>query len=87
VQSGNGTLIVLGDVTNHPTVNLRHPGWHIVFDMDPTAAEATRRRLFDRAAADRTPIVGYHWPFPAIGHVRKDGEGYDWVPIHWTSQV
>jgi glyoxylase-like metal-dependent hydrolase (beta-lactamase superfamily II) len=87
VQSGNATLIILGDVTNHPSVNLRNPGWHIVFDMDPGAAEQARRRLFDRAAADRTPIIGYHWPFPATGYVRKDGEGFDWVPIPWTTQV
>ncbi|GIX09631.1 MBL fold metallo-hydrolase [Elioraea sp.] len=87
VQSGNGTLIVLGDVTNHPTINLRNPGWHAVFDMDAAMAEETRRRFFDRAAADRTPIIGYHWPFPAVGYVRKDGAGYDLVPIPWTSQV
>lgn len=87
VQSGNGTLIIMGDVTNHPAVNLRNPGWHVVFDMDAVMAEEARRRFFDRAAADRTPIVGYHWPFPALGHVRKDGTGYDLVPVQWTSQV
>lgn len=87
VQSGNGTLIVLGDVTNHPSVNLQNPGWHIAFDMDAAMAEESRRRFFDRAAADRTPIVGYHWPFPAMGYVRKDGSGYDLVPVQWTNQV
>lgn len=87
VQSGGAALIVLGDVTNHPAVNLRNPGWHIVFDMDAAAAEATRRRLFDQAAADRIPILGYHWPFPALGHVRKEGAGYEWVPLPWSSTV
>ncbi|MFQ3623188.1 MAG: MBL fold metallo-hydrolase [Acetobacteraceae bacterium] len=87
IQSGGDTLLVLGDVTNHPSINLRHPGWHVVFDMDAAAAEATRRALFDRLAADRTPIVGYHWPFPAIGFVRKAGEGYDFVPRPWSSEV
>lgn len=87
VQSGNGTLFILGDVTNHPTINLRNPGWHAVFDMDAPMAEATRRALFDRLAADRTPIVGYHWPFPATGYVRKDAAGYELAPVFWTNQV
>jgi hypothetical protein len=78
---------VLGDVTNHPTINVKNPGWHIVFDMDPQAAEATRRALFDRAAADRTMIIGYHWPFPALGYVRHSGTGYDLIPVPWTSAI
>lgn len=85
VSSGSATLLVLGDVTNHPAINLRNPGWHIGFDMDGPVAETTRRRVFDQAAADRTPIVGYHWPFPALGHVAKAGDGYELVPAGWTS--
>jgi glyoxylase-like metal-dependent hydrolase (beta-lactamase superfamily II) len=84
IQSGNATLIVLGDVTNAPVFNLNNPGWHITFDMDPNAAEATRRAFFDRAAADKTPIVGYHWPFPAVARVRKQGDGYALAPIEWS---
>jgi glyoxylase-like metal-dependent hydrolase (beta-lactamase superfamily II) len=87
VQSGGASLIILGDVTNHPAINVRNPGWHVVFDMDATAAEASRRALFDRAAADRTPIVGYHWPFPALGRVRAAGSGYDLVTVPWTSAI
>lgn len=87
VSSGGATLLVLGDVTNHPAINLRNPGWHIGFDMDAPMAEATRRRVFDQAAADRTPIVGYHWPFPSLGYVVKAGNGYDMVSAGWTSQL
>jgi glyoxylase-like metal-dependent hydrolase (beta-lactamase superfamily II) len=87
IQSGNATVMVLGDVTNHPVFNLANPGWHIIFDMDAQAAEATRRRLFDRAATDGTPIIGYHWGFPAVGRVRKQGDGYAVVPINWSMGV
>lgn len=87
VSAGEASLLVLGDVTNHPAINVRNPGWHIVFDMDPVAAEATRRRLFDRLAADRTLIAGYHWPFPGLGYVRKEGEGYEMVAREWSSAV
>ena len=87
IANGGASLLVLGDVTNHPTINVKNPGWHMVFDMDPQAAEATRRALFDRAAADRTMIIGYHWPFPALGYVRRSGTGYDLIPVPWTSAI
>lgn len=84
IQSGAASLIVMGDLTNAPVFNLNHPGWHIAYDMDGPEAEATRRAFFDRAAADRTPIIGYHWPFPAVGRVRKQRDGYTLVPIPWS---
>jgi glyoxylase-like metal-dependent hydrolase (beta-lactamase superfamily II) len=87
IANGGTSLLVLGDVTNHPTINARNPGWHVVFDMDAAAAEATRRALFDRAASDRTPIIGYHWPFPSIGHVRPSGNAYDVIMAPWTSAL
>ena len=87
IQSGSATLIVLGDVTNHPVFNLMNPGWHISFDMDAVLAETTRRAFFDRAAADGTPIIGYHWGFPAVGRVRKDGSGYALVPVNWSMGI
>lgn len=80
VSSGSDQLIILGDVTNIPALFARNPGWHAVFDMDAAAAEATRRKLFDRIAADKTKVTGYHFPFPATGTLVKDGQGYAFQP-------
>lgn len=87
VSDGADVLMVLGDLTNRPEFNLRHPGWHMAVDQDPQMAEATRRRMFDRVAAERARCVGYHWPFPANGYVVKDGDGYRLVPADWSGQV
>lgn len=87
VSDGADVLMVLGDLTNRPEFNLRHPGWHMAVDQDPQMAEATRRRMFDRVAAERARCVGYHWPFPANGHIVKEGDGYRLVPADWSSQV
>ncbi len=73
-------LIVLGDTTNIPALFLRNPGWHAAFDQDAATAEATRRKLLDRAAADKVVVAGYHFPFPATGTIAKDGQGYAFVP-------
>ncbi|MBI4366985.1 MAG: MBL fold metallo-hydrolase, partial [Deltaproteobacteria bacterium] len=36
VASGNGKLLVQSDVTNNPYLFLRHPNWHVTYDMDGT---------------------------------------------------
>jgi glyoxylase-like metal-dependent hydrolase (beta-lactamase superfamily II) len=53
VASGNQSLLVLGDTTNHPWLFERHPQWQGSFDIDGAMAVETRRRMLDRAAADQ----------------------------------
>ena len=52
----------------------------------PPQAAASRRRLFDMAATDRTLVAGTHLPFPGIGHVVRSGDAYAWeaggVAVH-----
>lgn len=83
IASGAEQMIVLSDTANHPALFVRHPDWHAVFDMDGDMAQATRRRMLDMAAADRTFVQGYHFPFPAGGHIAADGDGYRFVPLNW----
>src|SRR6266436_5609980 len=80
VASGNEQLVVLSDTTNMPALFAKHPNWHGAVDADPVLAEATRRRLFDRAVSDKALVTGYHFPFPAVGKIVVDGAGYTFVP-------
>ena len=81
LASGDQQLMVLGDVTSIPAINLRNPGWHIAFDQDAAQAEKTRRTMFDRAIADKLICTGYHWGMPGAGTIAKDGNGYALVPV------
>lgn len=83
IASGNQSLMVLSDVTNNPYLFARHPDWQPVIDVDGPRAVETRKRLLDRAAADRMLVQGYHFPFPAIGYIARAGTGYDFVPATW----
>ncbi|MEA2985407.1 MAG: hypothetical protein QOD94_1661 [Alphaproteobacteria bacterium] len=83
VASGNDSMLVLSDTSNHPKLFVRYPEWQPVLDMDGEAAVATRRRLLDRAASDRMLVQGYHFPFPASGHIAKNGSGYELVAVEW----
>lgn len=87
VASGGRQLMVLSDTSNHPALFVRNPGWHVVFDMDPVLAEGNRRRLFDRVAADRAPVVAYHFPFPGVGHIRTRERGFEYEPAPWSSEL
>jgi glyoxylase-like metal-dependent hydrolase (beta-lactamase superfamily II) len=82
LASGSKRLVVQGDVTNHPGVFMRNPGWHAVFDNEGDLAETTRRKFYDMVLAEKLPIIGYHFPFPAAGYVEKDGTGYRLVQVH-----
>jgi glyoxylase-like metal-dependent hydrolase (beta-lactamase superfamily II) len=84
LTSGSARMVVQADVTGNPAINLRNPGWHTAADMDGPMAEATRRKLYDMVAAERIPISGYHYPFPAVGHAEKDGDRYRLVPVSWN---
>jgi len=87
LQSGKDALMVLGDTTQHPALFARNPDWQPQFDIDGPAAVATRKKLLDRAVADRMLVTGYHFPFPACGHIIKRGNGYEHVPLLWNIAV
>jgi hypothetical protein len=44
---------------------------------------ATRQRLLDMAATDRMAVLGYHFPFPGVGHVMREGDAWRFVPALW----
>jgi glyoxylase-like metal-dependent hydrolase (beta-lactamase superfamily II) len=87
LQSGKEQLMVLSDTTQHPALFARHPEWQPQFDIDGPLAVTTRKKLLDRAAADRTLVTGYHFPFPACGHILKTATGYEHVPLLWNIAV
>jgi hypothetical protein len=78
---------VQSDVTNIPAFFLRHPDWHVMYDHDPELAQQTRHRFYDVAATEKALVVGYHFPFPSLAHVEKDGKGYRLVPMNWSTTI
>jgi glyoxylase-like metal-dependent hydrolase (beta-lactamase superfamily II) len=81
-SSGEQALVV-GDAITQPLISFAHPEWRPGYDKDMDQAVVTRRRLLDQAATDRVLVLGYHFPFPGVGNVARDGTAYRWVPEHW----
>ncbi len=69
-------LIVTVDAVASDVVAFEKPEWSFGFDMDPDRARVTRRALLDRAVRDNATLLGFHWIYPGVGTVRKDGEAY-----------
>ncbi len=87
VASGSAKLFVQSDITNIPAFFLRHPNWHVMYDHDAELAQKTRHAFYDMAASEKAPVIGYHFPFPCLGHVEKTGPGYRLVPVNWSATV
>jgi glyoxylase-like metal-dependent hydrolase (beta-lactamase superfamily II) len=85
VVSDGQKAIIQGDVTTHPALFVERPGWHVWSDMDPVLAEQSRRKLYDRAAVEKTLIQGFHFNFPTLGRIAKQGDGYRFVPQNWDA--
>ncbi len=82
VHSGRDQLLLTADLAYHPIINIDRP-WRPGPDRDKDTALASRRRVFDRAAADRLLVLGFHHPFPGLGRILKIDTGYAWVPAQW----
>ena len=84
LSSGSDKVFIQSDVTNHPALFVVNPGWRAFFDQDAAQAETTRRKIYDMLVAEKMRVQGFHYPFPGLGNVVKDGSGYRLVPAQWN---
>lgn len=80
-SSNGGQLLYAADTVLYP-LHLEHPDWTPVYDILPEKAAASKREIFDRAAREKTLVLGQHFPpFPSLGHIVKREKGWQWKPI------
>jgi glyoxylase-like metal-dependent hydrolase (beta-lactamase superfamily II) len=80
ISSGGEQLLYISDTVLHP-IHLEQPEWCAVVDITPDQVVATRRRILNRAAAQKALVLAFHFPFPGLGHILQKGEGWQWQPI------
>jgi glyoxylase-like metal-dependent hydrolase (beta-lactamase superfamily II) len=76
IQSGGDGLLIWGDMVHIASVQIARPDAGLVFDVDSQAAVASRRKIFDRVAADRLRLGGAHLDFPGFGYLSRKGTEY-----------
>ena len=81
VSCGDEQLMYIGDTVVHP-LHLEQPDCVPIYDILPEEAAASKRRIFDLAVAKKAEVMGQHFPpFPSLGTVVKNGQGWLWQPI------
>ena len=70
----------IGDTAHSSIISLGKPDWPIQFDTDKAQGEATREALLKQLASDHELIFAPHFPYPGVGRVVAQGQGYAFVP-------
>lgn len=79
ISDGDEQALATLDVANHALLTLANPDWHFVFDAAPDVAVETRKQVFGMAADDKIKVLGYHFPFPGVGYITRDGEAFRYI--------
>ena len=78
-------ILFWGDTIHAHNVQLQHPEVTVVFDIDPTAAAATRNQLLTKLAHEDVVIASPHMLFPGLGRLHEEGNGYSWEPVRFSN--
>lgn len=80
IESDGEVLVNWGDLCHHEVLLLQHPEWQFVMDIDGPAAVVARMSTLREVHAHRFSVLGYHFPFPGLGHITAQGDGFVWLP-------
>jgi glyoxylase-like metal-dependent hydrolase (beta-lactamase superfamily II) len=79
VTSAGKSFAFLGDLSHHQVLLIEKPRMEFAYDTDPKQAASTRVRLLEMLAANKTPVMSYHFAWPGYGHVVKAGDGFRYI--------
>src|ERR1700742_2198564 len=80
VTSNGKSFAFLGDLTHHAVLLLEKPRMEFSYDTDPKQAAESRVKMLTMLAANKTPVMSYHFACPGYGHVAKPGDGFHYYP-------
>lgn len=84
VESKGQKLVLWGDLMHVAAVQFASPAVTIAFDTDSKAAAAQRQKAYADAAKNGYWVAAAHLSFPGIGHLRREGKGYRFVPANYS---
>lgn len=87
ISSGGKQLCYIGDLAHHPVLLLQQPLTEFVYDTDPKQSAQSRVRVLSMLAANRIPVLAYHFAWPGIGHVAGEGQGFRYYPAPMVMEM
>lgn len=80
ITSEGGTFCNLADIAHHHVISVERPRLEFGFDTDGKQGVSSRMKLLDMLATDRIPFMSYHFPWPGIGHIGRQGDSFRYFP-------
>lgn len=80
VESQGEALLIISDAFIHP-LQLEHRHWHFPFEVDAEQLKTTRSKLIDYATTSNALVHTYHFAFPGLGRIKKDGAKVNWETL------
>jgi len=80
VDSCGEKLLYISDAALH-AIHFEQPDWYATVDVAPKPAMVSRRRLAEKAVAERALVQAFHFPLPGLGHIAQQGDAWRWQPI------
>jgi glyoxylase-like metal-dependent hydrolase (beta-lactamase superfamily II) len=80
VTSKGKSFAFLGDLTHHAVLLLERPLMEFSYDTDPKQSAQSRVKMLTMLAANKIPVMSYHFAWPGYGHVAKNGDGFRYYP-------
>ena len=74
-------LFVAGDLV-HDISQIENPLIATVFDFDQDQATVSRIKMLDYLARTEKRALFYHLPWPGLGYVRREGQGYRFESVN-----
>lgn len=81
IRSGDEALLVGGDAIGNHHVAFARPDWANGADQDPDTGAATRMKLLDKLAHEKTILMGFHLPDGGMGRVEAKAGTFRFVGV------
>lgn len=86
LRRGSDTAVFCGDNLHHP-VQIYRPEWRSRVDILPDIAPGNRLNFLNMAASENALILPCHFGGPHCGFVRRNGDGFEFVPAPEGSMI
>lgn len=70
-------LLYVSDAFLHP-LHIEQLDWQTKYDMDHAKARHSREKVLDLAYGENMLVNAFHFDFPGLGRVGKDGSSWKW---------
>jgi glyoxylase-like metal-dependent hydrolase (beta-lactamase superfamily II) len=87
LESAGEKMVFCGDLVHVEAVQFHDPSICIRFDTDSNKAAEQRKTTFADAADNGYLLAFAHVSFPGVGHVRREGDHYRWIPLQYVNDA